>query len=157
MHAFITSKLHLLNSLLLGMPHNQINKLQHIQNIAARIVTRTKRSEHITPVLKQLHWLPIEYRIQFKVLLYVYKALNGCAPGYLSDLIEQYSPPRLLRSDSQLLLCVPKSRTKTYGDRAFANIAPRLWNNLPPSIRCAKTVEAFKRHLKTHLFKCAFE
>jgi len=156
-HAFVTSKLDHLNSLLLGMPNNQLKKLQHLQNIAARIITRSRRSVHITPILKQLHWLPIYYRIEFKVLLYVYKSFNGYAPGYITDLLKHYSPSRLLRSENKLLLSVPRSKTKTYGDRSFSMVAPRLWNALPLSLRSSPSIDTFKKHLKAYLFSIAYE
>ena len=81
-HAFVTAKLDSCNSLLYGLPQHLISRLQSIQNKAARVVTRTGKFDHITPVLKQLHWLPVRYRIVFKILLLVYKALNGTAPSY---------------------------------------------------------------------------
>ena len=105
----------------------------------------------------QLHWLPLNYRIHFKILLLVFKCLNGLAPTYLSDLLHYHNSPRLLRSSFQNLLAVPKSRLKTYGDRAFSVVAPRLWNKLPLELRSVTCVDQFKTQLKTYLFKLAYD
>ena len=110
-----------------------------------------------SPLLFELHWLPVEQRITFKILLFVFKSLNGLAPFYLSDLISTYVPSRGLRSASLSLLHVPRSNQKTCGDRAFAVAAPRLWNALPIQMRQpGTTLDTFKRSLKTLLFRQAF-
>jgi hypothetical protein len=96
-HAFITSKLDYCNSLMYGLPVTELQKLQRIQN-AFRLVARVKRSEHIKPTLRKLYWLPVSQRICFKVLLFTYKALNSCAPSYITELITPYVPKRSLRS-----------------------------------------------------------
>ena len=151
-HAFVTSKLDSCNSILFGLPSYQIEKLQRVQNSAARLVTRTKKSEHISPVLYDLHWLTVKNRIIFKILLITFKALHGLAPGYLSDLITPHRPSRSLRSMVANLLILPKCRTKTYGERAFAVAGPTLWNSLPQPMRELTSVNQFKAHLKTYLF-----
>ena len=155
-HAFVTAKLDSCNSLLYGLPQHLISRLQSIQNTAARVVTRTRKFDHITPVLKQLHWLPVRYRIVFKILLLVYKALNGTAPSYISELLKYHTSERKLRSSSQHLLATPKARLKTYGERAFAVAAPRLWNSIPLELRSSSSIDIFKQHLKTYLFQQAF-
>ena len=155
-HAFISSKLDYCNGLFYGLPSSEIQKLQRLQNAAARLITRTKKSDHITPVLINLHWLPIEHRVIFKLLLCTYKALHGLAPDYLANLLTFYKPVRTLRSSRSNNLSVPRSRTSTYGDRTFACVSPRLWNQLPDFIRYSETLDSFKARLKTHLFKIAF-
>ncbi len=132
-----------------------IRQLQLIQNAAARILTRTRKSEHITPVLRSLHWLPVTFRIDFKVLLLVYKSLNGLGPKYMSDMLTEYKPNRPLRSLGSSQLEIPRVHTKQ-GESAFSYYAARSWNQLPEEIRCAKTLATFKSSLKTHLFSCAF-
>ena len=121
---------------------------------AARIVSRTRKYEHITPVLINLHWLPIKFRIQFKVLLLVYKALNGLAPKYIKELLVPYKPRRHLRSEAKGLLDEPRTRLK-FGDRAFSISAPRLWNALPQHLKGSRSCQAFKKCLKTHIFRLA--
>ena len=108
--------------------------------------------DHITPVLESLHWLPVKFRIVFKVLLLVYKALNGMAPPYLSDMLCYRSYSRSLRSASQKLLVVHRTNMKTYGDRAFSIAGPKLWNQLPLSIRELSSVDSFKKSLRPIYF-----
>ncbi len=132
-----------------------LDSLQLIQNAAARILTRTRKSEHITPVLRSLHWLPVTFRIDFKVLLLVYKSLNGLGPKYIADMLTEYKPNRPLRSLGSSQLEIPRVHTKQ-GESAFSYYAARSWNQLPEEIRCAKTLATFKSRPKTHLFSCAF-
>ena len=155
-HAFVTSKLDNLNSLLHGIPDYLIDKLQLIQNQAAKIILRKKKFDSVTPLLRSLHWLPVQYRLDFKILLITFKCLNGHAPEYLCKLLHSYVPSRSLRSSSKDLLKEPSYRTNSYGKRAFSVIAPRLWNSLPMEIKSSPSVASFKRSLKTHLFKQAF-
>ena len=135
-HALVTSRLDYGNGLLYGIPQVTIQRLQRIQNCAAHLVTRIRKYEHITPVLRHLHWLPVRQRTLFKVLVFTYCALNVTAPNYLVQLINHRNVARTLRSGSSTeLLFVPKSRTVTHGDRYFEVAPPILWNNLPESLR----------------------
>ena len=152
-HAFVTLRLDCCNSILYGLPDSELAKLQRIQNTAARLVARVKKSDHITPVLQKLHWLPVKSRIIYKILLQTYKALNGLAPSYLSELLDIYRPSLNLRSSGKHLLTTKKTNTVNYGDRAFSVCAPKLWNNLPLHIRQAKSLSSFKSQLEAHLFK----
>jgi len=155
-HAFMTSRLDYCNALLAGCPASSINKLQLVQNAAARVLTRSRKYDHITPILSSLHWLPIKFRIDYKVLLMTYKALNGLAPVYLTDLLSPYNPSRSLRSQSSGLLVVPRIAKSSKGGRAFSHLAPKLWNSLPDNVRGSDSLTQFKSRLKTHLFSQAF-
>ena len=110
----------------------------------------------ITPVLRNPHWLPVQYRIIFKALLLVYKGLNGLAPAYISGLLHYRTSSRSSRASSQRLLSIPRTSLKTYGDIAFSAGDPRLWNELPLSLRSSNTLTVFKKDLKTYFFKFAF-
>ena len=155
-HAYVTCRLDNCNSLLLGLPKYMIQKLQRVQNFAARLVAGQPRAAHICPVLKELHWLPTEQRITFKVLLLTFKALNNLAPPYLSQLIVPYNPTRNLGSAGKHLLEVPIVRLKSYGNRAFSVAAPKHWNEIPLDIKLSRSVDAVKSRLKTYLFRLAF-
>ena len=120
------------------------------------LVSRTSSRDHITPVLRQLHWLPVRFRIMYKILLITYKCLHGLAPDYLTELIQEYKPSRNLRSSSKMNLVTTSVSTASYGQRSFYYAAPELWNTLPLHIKNSKTVEQFKSSLKTYLFTIAF-
>ena len=159
-HAFVTTKLDINNALFYGIPDCLIHKLQIIQNSAARLVTRKPKLCHITPILHDLHWLPIKFRIHYKILLIVFKALHNLAPAYISELLEM-RPDRVisLRDNCTCLLIVPPTNKKyeQYSDKNFKRYAPILWNALPLDLRKCEKLDSFKRLLKTHLFKSAFE
>ena len=155
-HAFVSSRLDYCNVLLSGLPRSSTRSLQMVQNTAARILTKTRKFDHITPVLASLHWLPVHVRSDFKVLLMIYKIVNGYSPSYLSDLLKSYTPTRTLHSQNTELLSVPRVKKKSAGERAFSYRAPFLWNNLPIDIRQSDSVEVFKSKLKTHLFALTF-
>ncbi|XP_071847575.1 uncharacterized protein [Apostichopus japonicus] len=152
-HAFITSQIDYCNSLMYGVPAYLINKLQRVQNSAARLVLGLKKSDHITPALIDLHWLPVQLRIHFKVLLIVFKILHDMAPEYLGESIElRHNSTYRLRSNDAFMLSTPSYRCTTFGGRAFHVYAPRLWNSLPLTLRSQHSLTIFKRDLKTHLF-----
>ncbi|MDG2594948.1 hypothetical protein P7M37_24555, partial [Vibrio parahaemolyticus] len=106
--------------------------------------------------LKSLHWLPVYQRIDFKILLLVYKALNGLGPKYISDILVHYEASRPLRSSGTGLLSVPRIKTKR-GEAASSFYAPCLWNKLPEYLRSAETVNSFISGFKTLLFTAAYQ
>jgi hypothetical protein len=149
--AIVGSRLDYANSVLNGAPQRNIHRLQRVQNTLARVVT----DNSLTPskqLLSSLHWLPINQRIQFKILTTVYRSLNGTAPQYLNSLLTYYTPSRSLRSSNLNLLSAPNVRTKV-GSRGFRSSGPAMWNSLPANFRTPNTTHsAFRSQLKTHLF-----
>ncbi len=140
----------------LQMLETWLSKERLLSNSTPRFLTVSRKYEHISPVLSTLHWLPTKYRIDFKILLITYKALNGLAPQYLSELLSHYSPSRPLRSQNSGHLIIPRITKSTAGGRSFSYLAPKLWNNLPNTVREADTLCQFKSRLKTHLFNLAY-
>ena len=107
-----------------------------------------EKCDSITPVLKELHRLPMHTRIIFKLLVLTYRSIRGITPQYLSALLRSHQPSRTLRSASQALLTVDRTRLDTYESRAFSVAGPALWNELPHAIKCAETLSSFKSQLK---------
>ena len=141
------------NALLYGVSDRLMCHLQSVQNAAARLVTVARRCNHITPILQQLHWLPVWQRVLFKIAVLVFQCLAGQAPSYLSDDCRPVSdsrPHRLRSSDS--LSCVVRCAHNTYGDRCFATAVSRVWNSLPAELQQCSSLRQFKRCLKTFLF-----
>ena len=143
-HAFVTTNLDFYNAILYGLPKVLLSRLQIVQNRAARIVTFTKKYEHITPSIMALHWLPVDYRIIYKILVLAYKAING-----FYQVIYPFC-------SVFIVLQVPRSNLKSYGDRRFSIAGPKLWNSLPASLRNADSLNSFKKHLKAYLLHQAF-
>ncbi len=144
------------NSLFYGLPENLLGRLQRIQNSAVRLVMRTSRYESVTPHLKALHWLPVRYRIEFKIAALTYRCVYGLAPSYLTELVTPYVPSRELRSADSCTLAFPKTKQDRYGRRSFSYAAPKVWNSLPFYLRTSPTFNKFCSDLKTHLFRLAF-
>ena len=146
-HVLVMSRLDHCNSLLYGLHDYLIQRLQYVMNAAAKEITCKQKLDHVTPLLIELHWLPIRQRIIFKILLYTFKALHGAAPTYLTELISPYVPRRALRSADQLLLEQPTHKLKLTGLRAFSVCAPYLWNSVPFEIKSSASVFIFKTYL----------
>ena len=138
-HALVTSRLDYCNSVLPNLPSCEIKKIQRVQNTAAKLINRRSKFCHITPLLKELHWLPVTYRIQFKILVIACKVLHGMAPAYLEDLVRPWNNARYgLRCASSYCIQVPCIKSKkTHGDRSFFVSAAQLWNSLPFAVKSA--------------------
>lgn len=150
--SFVISSMDFCNSLLYGLPKNNICQLQTLQNAAARIISRAPRRHGTSHLLHDLHWFPIKKRIIFKILLIAFKAQNDMSPAYISDMISCFVPAHTLRSSAQYLLQVPCHSTIFYGNRAFEVAAPTPWNSLPLLVHQAPTRQTFKTLLKTYPF-----
>lgn len=155
--SLVLSRLDYGNALLLGSNQTDIARLQRLQNWGAKLIFRATKYDHASPFLQQLHWLPVKERIAFKILMCVFKAINGIAPDYVSSLLTLYAPARGgLRSSTDVTrLEVPKIRNRTLkstADKTFFLTAPSMWNSLPQSIRSTGSLPVFKKGLKSHLF-----
>ena len=159
-HALITTTLDYCNGILFNLPKNKIERLQRIQNQAARMLKRIPRRNHITPVLKDLHWLRINERIEFKILIMTHRAFYETGPMYLSELIKKHnSSNRTRRANDHCLLSIPpisKMCANSYFERSFSYAAPFLWNRLDMSIRMLD-FDHFKSRIKTELYLRYFE
>ena len=152
----VISRLDYGNALLYGITDRLLHRLEMIQHSAARIIMCKRHNrQSITAVLRRLHWLPVKWRINYKIVVLVFRALHGLAPAYVSTLITPYEPRRALRSTGSALLCVPRHNLERYGRRSFSCAGPVLWNSLPEDMRLADSLNSFKSHLKTHYFKLA--
>ena len=152
--AFVLSRLDHCNSLLSGCPRHPLEKLQKVKNSAARLVLKVHKRDHVSPLLRTLHWLPIQARIEHKLSTLCHSFFSDTAPVYRSDLLRVYSPSRQLRSSSDSrTLNIPHIKTKTSGHRSFSRAAPAVWNSLPREISQIQSITAFKTALTTHLSK----
>ena len=152
-HTFTHSHTNTHTSSIVYPQSKAIKRLQTIQTSAARLVSRTKKYQSISRVLQSLHWLPVHYRIMFKILLLSYQCFHNLAPSYLTELLTIYKPGRNLRSGKKNFFVISPVLTKTYGERTFVHAAPIMWNNLPDSLRSLNSMEHFKSALKTYLFQ----
>ena len=142
-------------SLLYGTTVKNFDKLQRVQNALARVVSGTARRDHIRPVLKELHWLPVAQRVQYKVAVITHKVLSTRQPQYLADIVTEYKPSRQLRSSSQYKLAAHSTNNRL-GERAFSCSSAAVWNDLPTELKQICDHHSFKKKLKTHLFSKAY-
>ena len=149
-----TSHLDYGNTILIGCSDVTLGLMQKVQNTAARMGLNKHQSYSATKCLKQLHWLPIKLRIEYKVLTIVFKCKHRMAPTYLQDLLEakEHHVQGLKSNNKEELLKVPTTTRKTFANRSFSVKVPKLWNNLPDNIRTIMSYTTLKKHLKTHLF-----
>jgi len=152
--ALVLCRLDYGNSTLVGLPVYLQRRLQSVQNAAARLIFRFRRSDHITDALVSLHWLHVPERITYKVAVLTYRALTGDVPQYLRQFVrvaDVHSHHRLRSSTSDDLI-VPAVRLTSIGCRTFPVTGARIWNTLPLHVTSASSLTALKLHLKLHLF-----
>ena len=154
-----TALLDYCSSVLSGISGQLLQRLQSVFNAAARLVFSARKSQHITPLLRELHWLKVRERIQFRLCVLAYCCLTGTAPSYLTETLRSTADVgsrRRLRSASKSTLVIPTTRRTTLGDRAFSVTAARAWNALQSSVRSAPSLLQFCRDLKTALFQSSY-
>ena len=157
MVSLVLSRMDYCNGLLAGLPDTLLQKLQYVQNCAARVIFRKKKYDHVTHLLRNLHWLPIKERIIYKTAVSVHSILKNNEPAYLRELLIRPQNVRNTRSSSdETLLFVPRKQLITYGDRSFEYFGPLTWNNIPRLLRDISSTPVFKRELKTYLFRKAY-
>ena len=146
-HGLVTSRIDYGNAILFGISDRHLHRLEMVQRSAARIAMQIRRSDRqsMTTILRQLHWLPVRKRIEYKLLVLVHRALYDGTPEYLAALLLQHAPRRSLRSAGGLLLEVPKVNLERFGRRAFACAGPTLWNKLPRNMRDNGNLVQFKK------------
>ena len=147
------------NGLYVGLPQVQIRKLQRLLNAAVRFIFKLRRFDRvsISSYAKKCHFLPVQYRINYKICTLAYKSINDLAPDYLKDLIQIKSSLECLRiNNDKFLLYVPSPEKICYKNRGFSSSAPLIWNCLPYDIRSCASISLFKSKLKTHYFSCAY-
>ena len=147
-HSVISSRLDNCNSVLFGITKSNLNKLQKVQNAAARLVVQKRKHDSISESITKLHWLRVESRIIFKLLLLVHKSVQGKCSKNLQLPYKMYN----CRPDDFLMLEMKRCKTK-HGERSFSWVAPRLWNALPLEMRIQENTDLYKKRLKTLLFK----
>ena len=139
---------------LYGCPQCLISRLQKVQNSAALFILKVPKTDHITPHLQTLHWLPVNATIQFNTCSLCFNVMNSSGPQYFADLFKIYAPSRQLRSSADTCtLCIASVHTKGYGQRAISHSASTLWNNLSKAIQNSESALSFKSALKTYLFQ----
>lgn len=155
--SMVSARLDYCNSVLYNSTQSNLAQLQRVQNSLARVVSNTRRREHITPILADLHWLPITARVEYKIALLTFKTLVLKQPSYLHELLHVHQPTRSLRSTQQAnRLHVNSSRT-SFGSRAFSHAAPAVWNSLPYDLtNNLSSIVSFKRGLKTFMYRRSF-
>lgn len=153
--SLVMSHLDYCNVILYGIAQCDIQKMQRIQNMCAKLVLSRSRYDSSKQALYDLHWLPVKARITFKILTFMYSCSVGNAPGYLTELLEEQRPKRNLRSTQTSEGCykIPFNKRKTFADRSFSTVGPKLWNELPSNIRNSVSSDSFKKNLKTHYFR----
>jgi len=157
--AFVQSRLDYCNAVLGGLSQSAIAPLQRVQNSAARLALGLRPRDSVTSALIELHWLPVYWRVLFKLCLLMHQIHHGRSPVYLSEKVTSVASGSSrpgLRSAGGTDYIKPRLRTKI-GERAFSSCGPAAWNALPEKIRCVKDIKSFKTQLKTHYFKLAFE
>ena len=159
-HAFVSSRADFCNSLLFGAPTHVLRKLQSVLNASARLITGGRRCDHIMPVLRDLHWLPVAQRIDYKLALLVYKCLHDAGPSYLTaycTALRTVNRHHDLRSAARGDLAQLRTRTRRLGTQSFSLSGPSVWYSLPPAIREHRLIlNQFKTLLKQHLFNIAY-
>ena len=156
--SLVMSRLDYSNGLLYGPPKCTVSGLQAVQNSVGRIVTQKRLQDHdsMSRALMELHWLLVDKGIEYKLLLYTYKALHGLVPWYLCELVVLYTPWRVLRSAESNLLMVPPGKPGKYISRSFVRESANPWNSLRGErvawLKNSPTVESFKINLRTYLF-----
>ena len=158
MVSLVFSKLDYCNCILYGLPQCLIDKLQKVQNCAARVCLKKRKFDNVTPLLRYLHWLPVSKRIDYKIATIVHKCIHGNAPPYIKELIHRVPFRRTLRSASDTTILIkPRKKLITYGERSFEYAGTAVWNTLPKSLRELENITTFKKALKTHLFSIAYQ
>ena len=157
-HAMILSRLDYCNSILYGISVENLQRLQKVQNCAVRFIFNKSKRSHASNFLKEVHFLPIRFRILYKINMLIYKCINNMAPSYLQDLIQLRFPTvnDVRLNNDYFMLEHPPLTTFTSTTKAFSYCAPLTWNCLPYELRSCENISLFKKRLKTHYFDLAF-